>query len=278
MFWWIVLIIVGVLLLLHWGIRNAVWGTATTSSSNPVAVACSAFDLANEAYDVALSAITPYSFRAKHRHAILIAEHALTKEPATEHAITAYDQAVAACSDPGDCAPYTVASLDAHTAAIDYLTIALDIVTDAFTVFNTGLSDAGVDIKSARKLYVAAAAVYKSDCDLFTLAAEAYSKAADCAMIDACAGKVQDVRNQFQLMLLETGASNAAVADASDARAKAATFKTKATEEANRIELLKHQASMAKEKTEQLLGKAYAFLGLAKRATTTDVDHHSRQE
>jgi hypothetical protein len=318
MFWWITLIVAGVLLLLHWGSRNAVWGAATIGLaigvgiailypgsnwwiigkavaictfvgaaiqwlptrrqrnqslplSNPVHVACRAFDIANKAYGTALSVTEPYASRAIQRLRLLIAEHALTKDAVLANgAVSAYDKAVAACGDPSVCAPYTVACLDAHTDAIDSLTTALDKLTDAFTCFTSELSQTGVNIKSARKLYTAAAALYKSDCHLFTTAADAYSNAADCATIDACAGNLQGVRDQFQLMRLEARASNVTGTEQSDAQRKVALFKAEAMEATNLTNALEHKATAAKAKAEELFAKAHAFKAIAGKAIAVD--------
>lgn len=209
-----------------------------------VAVAArDAFSAANDAYDAAYDAIEGYSNRANHRYAILGATRALYKAPLDDpYAADAYDEAVAAYTDPADFAPYTEAYLDAHTAAIDTLTAAFDTLTAAFAAINP-----------ADHLYASAAALYKATCDMYIFAAAAYSNAADCAMTTALEGNVQAAKDDFKVMLLEDRAANADAANAATAKAKAAAFKAKAAEDATKAKVLEQKARVAETKAKEAL-------------------------
>jgi hypothetical protein len=75
-----------------------------------------AFSAASDACDTPFCVIEAYTTRANHRYAILEAKYALSKASYDDrHAAEAYDNAVAAYTDPADFAPYTEAYLDAHT-------------------------------------------------------------------------------------------------------------------------------------------------------------------
>ena len=311
MFWWVTLIIAGIILLLHGGTRNAVWGTATIGllvgiiitvvhsdfdwwiigkaasigtfvgailqwvpvrgllnkcggSLSSVDIACNTFDVANSTIDATLHAINPYTTRANNRYAILRVQPTGLKEYTTKDA-NAYDKAVAACTDLSDLDPYTATSLDAHTSAMDSLTSALDNLTESLVAIKGEMD---------KDLYAAAVAVYESYCTLYKLAAEAYSKAANCAALDASSGKLQSIKNKFNIMILDAKASNAPVAAAIAAKDKVDTFKTKASDDANGITLLEQQVAIAKNKAKQFLSKWV----IAARSTMTDLDHHNEMD
>jgi hypothetical protein len=226
---------------------HTVKGFLKGSKVDPVAVAArDAFNAASDAYDTAFNAIEAYTNRANHRYAILGARHALYKARLDDpYAADAYDDAVAAYTDPADFEPYTEAYLSAHTAAIDTLSAAFDNLTAAFAALNP-----------AHNLYAAASALYEATCDTYTFAASAYSNAAHCAMTTALEGNLQAAKDDFQVMLLEDRASNPAEANPVAAKAKAAAFRAKATENATKAKLLEQKARVAETKAEVFLAKA----------------------
>jgi hypothetical protein len=229
-----------------------------TPKVDSVAIAVhDAFSDAGEAYDAAFHAIEPYTTRANHRLAIFSARSAFNKAPLDgPYADDAYDEAVAAYTDSADFDSYTEAYLDAHTAAIDSLTAALDSLTAAFA-----------DFEPTDDLYASATALYKSDCDIYRFAVAAYSNAAFCTMTTAMEGNIQAAKDDFQLMLLENGAANAA--DAVTAKAKAAAFKVKAIEGASKAKQLEQKARSAETKAEVFLSKAKSAEANAEKALET---------
>lgn len=216
-----------------------------------------AFSDAGDAYDAAFHAIEPYTTRANHRLAILSARSALNKAPLDGlYADDAYDEAVAAYTDPADFYAYTEDYLDAHTAAMEVLTAAFDTLTAAFAAFNP-----------ADELYTSAATLYKAYCDSYPFAAAAYSNAAHCAMATALEGNLEAAKDDFQLVLLETRAANAA--DPVTANAKAAAFKVKAIEGASKAKQLEQKARSAETKAEVFLSKAKSAEANAEKALET---------
>jgi len=173
-------------------------------------------------------------------------------EDSRRGAPAAYYEAVAAFTDPDDFAPYTGASLDAHTAAMETLTAAFDSLAAAFAALDP-----------EHDLDASAVAVYKAASDTYTFAANAYAKAASCAMSDALKGNVQAVKDKFTLTLLEDKATNAAT-DAFAAKTKAATFKAKSTQDARNAKALEEKARVAEGQAEAFLAKAKAAEAKAK--------------
>jgi len=214
---------------------------------DPAAIAVAdAFSAAIAACDAAHDAIVGYTNRADHRYAILGARLALLRAPPDDpYAPAAYDEAMAACTDPADFDPYTEAYLDAHTAAMDTLTAALDTLTAAFAAFNP-----------ADDLRASAAALCKVTCDIYTLHADAYSHAAFCAMMTALESGRQALIDKWQAMLLKWRADRAAAAHAVTAKGKAAALNAKAAEDASKADQLEQKARIAKAKAEVFLAKA----------------------
>ena len=187
--------------------------------TDPVAVAAhERFSAANDAYSAAFDVIKPYTFRAKHRFAVLRASS--RHLPGSD----AYKKAVAVYADPSDFESYTEAYLDAHTAAMDTLAEAFDNLT---IVFDT--------LKPADARYALAASLYKANCDTYVFAASAYTKAAHCAIDTALNGQFQSVIDNADLLVKgviesTTPATNYEVLErkATIAEAKAKAFLVKA--------------------------------------------------
>ncbi len=237
-----------------------------TPKSDAVTVAVrEAFSAALDADTDAYRAIDAYTNRANHRYDILRAARALHEAPLAAAddfytlaaAADAYDDAVAAYTDRADFDAYTEAYLDAHTAAFDIYTTAFDTLTAAFAALNP-----------ADDLYTLAAA-YKSCCNLYTFAATAYSKAAECAMITALEGNIQAAKDDFEVHLLENRAANASADNAVAAKAKAAAFKVKAAEDASKAKQLEQKARSAETKAEVFLSKAKSAEANAEKALET---------
>lgn len=213
------------------------------------------FGAASDSYSAAHDAIQSYTTRANHRHAIFWLRYDLYKSSLDDsNAAAAYDEAVAAYTDPADFAPYTEAELDAHTAAMENLTAAFDTLSAAFAAFNPD-----------DDLYASAADLYKVYCETYTFAAAAYGHAASCAMTTALEGNVQAARDNFQITLLETKAAYAAAADAATAKAKATTFKAKAVEDATKSKVLEQKARVAEAKAEAFLSKGKSVAAIAEK-------------
>jgi hypothetical protein len=143
------------------------------------------------------------------------------------------------------CEPYTEADLDAHTAVIETLNVAFDTLTGAFTALN-----------SSSAPYSSVVDRYKCSCETYTTAATDYSNAADRAMRTAVEGDVQALKNEINIEILETEASNEAAAGAADAKAKAAALKAKTAEDATKYKVLELKAIVARTKAEAFLAKA----------------------
>ena len=199
---------------------------------DPVTVASrNAFFAAGDVYFAASDAVETYTNRANKRYAILIVAN------------TAHGQAIANPTDQADFEPYTETYLDAHTSAIDTLSVAFDNLTAALAA-----------VHPAGAFYADASALYKSVCTLYTDAVDAYSHAASCALITALEGNHQSVRDEFKVMLLEASARNAA--DAVTAKAKTTAFKAKVDEDAANFRILEHKSRIAETKAEAFLAKA----------------------
>src|ERR1035437_9616558 len=82
------------------------------TKADPVAIAVrNAFSAARSSYEQSQDTIRPYTNRAKHRAVIFRARY---RRDQTKDA-DAYEEEVAAYTDPTDFAPYTEAELDAYT-------------------------------------------------------------------------------------------------------------------------------------------------------------------
>jgi hypothetical protein len=214
---------------------------------DPAAIAAAdAFSAAITACDAAIGAIDGYTNRANHRYAIVAARLTLLKAPLDDpYAPAAYDEAVAAFTDPADFEPYTEAYLDAHTAAMDTLTAALDTLTAAFAAFNP-----------ADDLRASAAALCKVNCDIYTLHADAYSHAAYCAILTAMESQLQALKDEWRAGQLRRRADRAAAEDAVTAQGKAAARKAKAAEDVSKAKQSEQKARIAEAKAEVFLAKA----------------------
>jgi hypothetical protein len=209
-----------------------------------------AFGTASDAYDSALKGIETHTTRANHRFSILDAKRALLK-PSEEDfadAAAAYDEVIAAYNDPTDHEPYSEADLHAHTIAMDALSAAFGRVKSAFGALN-----------NAADLYPSTAALYKAHCDIHVFATRAYSYAADCAMTSALEAQLQNVKDEWNLMLLEAEAAYAAEVGAAGAvaiRNKAATFKATLADNIAKANSLQEEAKIAEAKAEAVLTQA----------------------
>ncbi len=207
--------------------------------ADPVATAArNRFSAASDAFDTAYAAGETYTTRANHRYTIFVAARAT-------HDADAYNKEIARYTDPADFQQYTDTYLAAHTAAINNLAAAFDALTNAFAAFSR-----------ADNLYISAAAVYKATTALYVFATDAYSNAAHCAMTTALEGNLQAAKNDFEVMLLETRASNATSTDAEAANAKAATFKANAAKDAAAAKRLEQKATEAESRAKALCVEA----------------------
>jgi hypothetical protein len=217
-----------------------------------------AFSAASAAYSTAYDAIQTYTTRANHYSAILNARYELYKSPLSySNAADAYDEAVAAYTDPADFAPYTAAELDAHTVVMENLTAAFDTFTDIFADFSP----------AEDHLASTAAELYKVYCDTYGFAAEAYSNAAFCAVGNALEDQKQAIEDRIRVMHLEAMAARAVAADAVAAKDKAAAFKAKAAEADSKAELFIARARAAETKAGVFLTKAKAAVARAEEQT-----------
>lgn len=211
----------------------------TEPEPDPIATASrDLFIAASDAFDAAYASGGTHTTRANHRHNIFMASR-------SPNDADAYNEEIAGYTDPADFAPYTDADLDAHSAAIESLTTAFDRLTAAFTVFSR-----------TDYFYKSAAAVYKATTALFVFATDAYSRSAHCAMTTALEGNLQAVRDNFEVMLLELHAANAAPTAAPAANAKAAAYKANATKNEAAAERFVQKATAAEARAEALCAKA----------------------
>jgi hypothetical protein len=171
----------------------------------------------------------------------------------------AYSKLLAAPTEPTDFDPYTEAHLDTFTVAMDILTAAFDNLTTAFNGFNP-----------THELYTSAVGIYKATCVTYKFAADGYREAAHRALMTALQGNLQAVKDTFNLGTLEIKASNPASANHVVAKAEAAAFKAKATEDANKAKRLEQKATVAKTKAEVFLSKAKAAEAKAEEALETN--------
>ena len=214
-----------------WKERNELERTWELIISNPYSTA------ASDSYDAAYNEIEAYTTRANHCFEILNARHDETLDA------EAYDETVAAYTDPADFAPYTEAELDAHTAAMEKLTA-------AFATIN----------HPDGEITSTAAELYRVQCETYKFAVDAYSNAASCALGTALDGNLQAVKDEFQTMQLDWRAANPDEINPVAAKAKAASFKAQAAEDASKAKALKQKARVAETKAKELLAKVEASL------------------
>ena len=201
-----------------------------------------AFDSAVKAVDAGLEVIQPLTTRANHRFEISNARHDLTLDQES------YDEINASYTEPEDFTPYTVVELDAHTAAMANLATNFDALTDAFKAFNH--PDANIKSKANE--------LYKAYCENYKFAADAYLKAALCALVTASEGNLQAVKDNFQTMLLDRQAENSNENAPTAAKAKAVDFRVEADAAATKATVLEQKARIAETKAKELLAKVEA--------------------
>jgi hypothetical protein len=211
----------------------------TAPEPDPIATASLAlFSATSDAFDAAYASCQTHTTRANRRYNILMASR-------SPHDANAYDEKIAGYTDPADFAPYTEAELDAHSAAIESLNTAFDRLTAAFSA-----------LSCTDHLYKSAAAVYKATTELFVFATNAYQQSARCAMTTALESKIQAVSDEFEVMLLQLRAANAAPTDAPAANAKAAAYKANATKNAAVAKSLEEKATAVDARADVLRVKA----------------------
>ncbi len=221
----------------------------TAPEPDPIATANrNLFSAASDAFDAAYAHGETHTTRANHRYNIFMAAR-------SPHDADAYNEEIARYTDPADFDPYTAVDLDAHTAMIESLTIALDKLTAAFTAFSR-----------TDHLYKPVAAVYKGTTALYVFATDAYSRAAHLAMTTALEGNVQAAKDNIEVMLLEIGAANAEPTDTPDANAKATAYKANATKNAATAKRLEQKATEAQARAEALCAKASSAADNAEEA------------
>jgi len=224
-------------------------GFFTGSAPDAMATASrNLFSAANDAFDAAYASSETHATRANHRYIIWLA--ARSPDDAD-----AYNEEIAGYTDPSDFKPYTCADLDAHSDAIESLATAFDKLTAAFVTF--GRTD---------RVYKSAAALYKATAKVYVFATEAYSRAAHCAITSALEGNVQATKDDFEIMLLETRAANAAPTEGPSASAKAAAYKAKAAKNAADAKRLEEKATAAQARAEALSANARSAADNAEKA------------
>lgn len=200
-------------------------------------------DAAFKTYDEAYADIENHNTCANHRYA---ARSALYCAPLGSTADDAY---AAAPYKDSDFAKYTEAELDAHTAAINSLTLAFDALNAVFDA---------VTFTEKKNLYATAVSYFKLNCDRYTFACAAYSHAASIAALDASEGNVKAVRDEWQVILLDASAANASEVNAVAAKTKAADARAKAGAVAAKSKALEHKAGAAEAKAKVIQAKAEA--------------------
>jgi hypothetical protein len=220
-----------------------------------------AFSLASDAYGALYEAIEPYTIRANHRLAILLKDPRASRnaEVVNSRPDETNKKEIAFDFVPADFEPYTEAYLDAHTASIDNLTTAFDAFVAAFAALNP-----------ADRIYNSAVAVYGVTCSTYTLAATGYSNAVECAIMNTMQGDIQATKDKFQVLLLETRATNATVTEADSAKAKATAFKTESEKNEIKINSLKLKARAAEAKAKLILLKAKTTEAQVKQDTQNE--------
>jgi hypothetical protein len=226
----------------------------TSKADNSGSAVNDAFTAASDCYDVANEAIQSFTTRANHRAVIFRARYRYDQSKDTD----AYEEEVAAYTDPADSSPYTEAELDAYTVAMENLTAAFDTLTCAFAALNP-----------THDLYASAAALYKSTSNTYTFAADAYKIAGSLARVTALEGKSQAAKNEAKTWLFETIATNSGESHRGAAEAKAAAFKLNATNDATRAELLEQSVRVAEAKAEVFHTKAKAAEANAEKSLKT---------
>jgi len=221
----------------------------TAPEPDPAATASrNLFSAASDAFDAAYASGETHTTRANHRYNIRMAAR-------SSQDADAYNEEIAGYTDPADFESYTDADLDSHTAAIECITTAFDRLTAAFAAFDR------ID-----HLYKSAAAVYKATTALYVFATDAYSRAAHCAMTTALEGNLQAAKDDFEVMLLETRAANAAPTAVAVAAAKAAAYKANATKNAAAAKRLEQKATEAQARAEALCANARSAADNAEEA------------
>lgn len=155
------------------------------------------FQLASNDFESALAEVESYTISANDRYDILAAGRHLKAAGDQEAAFAAYEETIAAFSDPADFQSYTADYLNAHSAAMDVVARTFDHLTAALGTINR-----------EDDLYEMANQVYRATARVYFLAADAYVKAAHCAMTTALEASLQSKKNEFELMILKARASN----------------------------------------------------------------------
>lgn len=221
-------------------------------------------NFAFKAYEQACAQTAEYTIRANRLHEIFLADIALSKAPGCPAANAAYDAAVSKFKDsPGDFHAYTRDEIDAHAATINSLTLSFESINAAFDSV----------IKSENEeLYNAAIGYMKSNCELYTLAASAYSQAAFCALHTALEDNIQVTKDEFECILLERRADSASQVEATAARNLAIRFRTMVTEKAAKAKALEVAARTAVADARMIESKAESAgtrIAVAVREITT---------
>lgn len=201
------------------------------SKVDPVSIAIrDAFSAASNSYSASFDAIVPYSIRANNRAAVL---------QAFRNGTIAFAEAETIYSERADYDPYTEAYIDAHTAAMETLTVDFEALTSAFAALN-----------SSDDLDRSASALYKVYCECYLNAALAYQSAAVGAVTNALEDKLIELRH----------AANAIIT--SDATAKA-----NATMNSSKAEQFHQKGLIAKTKAEVFLSKATSVAAIVQETT-----------
>lgn len=213
-----------------------------------------AFHAVSNVLEVAFDVVRPYTVRAIRRKAIARAKHERNQAPLDDpYADEAYTEAVACYSDPADFQPYTEAYLDAHTAAIEAVTVAFDAFPKIFNPTDDH--------------YALVADYYKRACDCYTSIVASYSYAADSAHgtsidthLDALRSSLKGLEDKLHAPILKYTAIRlgdaAMAANAITAETDAITACAKAEEEVRDAERFQQKAEIAKTKAEEFLAKA----------------------
>jgi hypothetical protein len=93
---------------------------------------------------------------------------------------------------------------------------------------------------------------------MYSIAAEAFSKAASCGTINALKGNLLAIEDKFRCQKLEWRADDPFTANPAAAKAYAASFKAKATEDASKSKQFEQNARIAETKAQLFIAKAKA--------------------
>jgi hypothetical protein len=196
------------------------------------------FSRAGTAFNATCDTIDPYIKRATNHHAFLMFKRG--------HANDLISKRGAMSCDAADREPYTEASLDSYSGAMEKLTCAFDEVAAAYTCFS-----------SAHPLYRSAVTMYDVISRTYSTAATAYSNAVQCALVEAVEARLQAAKDEFEAMLMELRAGNAEQTDPVAATREAAAFRARVVDGAARAAALEKKAEVAQ-------GRATVFLAKAK--------------